>query len=161
MQSLLRVVCIAYWIFLTALLLTSDPMRMIGVREDVPMLLRWLLPESHFLSFLVLAVLALMVRWPAPRWGITLLLVLYAGMTEAAQSLTPARTAEWADWLQDLGGIVAGAAFCWFVAMVGGAFVGHKQESEGYDLQGTSDEWEVVRTVMSRPAVTRSQSWWG
>jgi VanZ family protein len=140
MQSLMRVVCVAYWIFLTSLLLTSDPMRLVGVRDDVPTLMRLLLPASHFLSFLVLTVLTLMVRWPAPRWGIAALLVLYGGLTEVAQSFTPVRTAEWADWLQDMVGIAVGVAFCRFVAMVGGEFVGQKQESEGFDLPGTSNE---------------------
>jgi hypothetical protein len=160
MQGLMRVVCIAYLIFLTSLLLTKDPARLIGFHEDLPMLLRLLLPAAHFLSFSVLAVLSLMVRWPMPRWGIVLLLFVYAGMTEVAQSYTPVRTAEWADWLQDIAGIASGALFCWVFAWVGGAIVARSRGSNDYELRGTSEEWDVVRTVMSRPVVTRSQSWW-
>jgi hypothetical protein len=160
MQGLMRLVCIGYLIFLTALLLTKNPLWLVGVRGDAPALLRFIIPVAHLLSFGVLAVLALMARWPMPRWGITVLLLLYAGMTEVAQSFLPPRTAEWGDWLQDLAGIAAGAVLCWIVAMAAGIFVGSKHKSEQYVSAGTSDEWEVVRNVMSRPAA-RSQSWWG
>lgn len=161
MQGLMRVVCIAYLMFLTALLLSSDPMRLVGVRENVPSLLRLLLPLSHFLSFSVLAVLALMVRWPVPRWGIAVLLVLYGGMTEIAQRFTPVRTAEWQDWFQDLVGIAVGAVFCWIVGLVGDVLIGPKQKSEGCDLPETSCEWETVPTGVSRADSTRRESWWG
>lgn len=161
MQSVMRIVCIAYLIFLTALLLTSDPMRLVGVRNDWPFMLHVLMPAAHFLSFFVLAVLTLMVRWPVPRWGIAALLMLYAGMTEIAQSFTYVRKAEWVDWLQDLGGIAVGVVFCWIMAYVGGALVTRKQESKNCDLPGTPGEWDVVRNVMSRPPITRNQSWWG
>jgi len=67
MQWLLRVVCIGYFVFLTLLLLTADPSRLIGVHGDLPWALQTLLPAAHAISFLVLAVLALMPRWPVPR----------------------------------------------------------------------------------------------
>ncbi len=120
MQGLMRLVCIAYLMFLTALLLTEDPLRLIGVHGNAPSLLRSLMPAAHFLSFGALAVLALSVRWPVPRWAIVMLLVAYGGMTEVAQSFLPPRTPEWADWLQDVAGIGAASLVCWLMAVMVG-----------------------------------------
>lgn len=160
MQSLMKVICIGYLVFLTLLLLTKDPFRLIGVQGDAPGVLRMLLPVAHLLSFLTLAVLALVARWPAPRWGVTVFLVLYAGMTEVVQSFLPPRTAEWNDWFQDLVGIAVGAALCWIVALAAGTRMRLGQKSKKCAPPGTLDEWEIVRNVMSRPT-TRGQSWWG
>ena len=101
MQWLMRIVCIGYVVFLTMLLLTSDPARLIGFREELPWVLRTMLPVAHAVSFFVLAVVALMTRWPAPRWAIVLILAIYGGTTEAAQGLTLTRTPRWTDWCQD------------------------------------------------------------
>ena len=61
------------------------------------------------ISFSVLAVLALMTRWPVPRWGIVLILAIYGGMTEIIQRFTClTRTPRWTDWFQDLIGIAVG-----------------------------------------------------
>ena len=113
MQWLLRIVCIGYVIFLTMLLLTADPSRLIGVEGDLPWELQDVLPTAHAISFLVLAVLALAPRWPVPRWGIVIILAIYGGMTEVLQALVPPRTPEWMDWFQDLGGIAAGTVLYW------------------------------------------------
>jgi hypothetical protein len=116
MQWLLRIVCIGYVVFLTLLLLTADPSRLIGVEGDLPWVLRELLPSAHAISFLVLAVLALTPRWAVPRWGIVLILAIYGGLTEILQGFLPPRTPEWMDWFQDLAGIAAGIAVCWALA---------------------------------------------
>ncbi len=160
MQGLMRLVCIGYLTLLTVVLLTADPFQLVGVRGNMPALLRMLVPVAHLLGFWVLTVLMLMARWPAPRWGIAVLLVLYAGMTEVAQSFLPPRAAEWGDWLQDLAGIAVGTVLCWIVAMVAGALARRGRNSEQCVSPVTPDEWEVVRNVMSRPTA-RSQSWWG
>jgi hypothetical protein len=116
MQWLLRVVCIGYVVFLTLLLLSANPSRLLGIHGDLPRALRAVLPVAHVVSFWVLAMLALAPRWPVPRWGIVLILAVYGGMTEIIQGFMPSRTPEWMDWFQDLGGIVAGAAICWAIA---------------------------------------------
>ncbi len=120
MQHVMRVACIIYLIFLTALLLTEDPLRLIGVRSGAPSLLRWVMPAAHLVSFGVLAALALTAHWPLPRWGVVLLMVAYAGVTELVQGLVPLRTPEWADWLQDLAGIGVASVVCWLVAIAVG-----------------------------------------
>ena len=160
MQGLMRGVCVAYLISLTVLLLTSNPARLVGLDYDLPLLVRWLMPAAHFLSFLVLAFLSLVVRWPLPRWGIALLLVVYAGATEMAQSFTVSRAAEWVDWLQDIAGVAVGALSCWILTRIGCAILVRKNRASDFEPTRTSEEWNVVRTVMSRPLITRSQSWW-
>jgi hypothetical protein len=118
MQWLLRLVCVGYVVFLTLLLLTGAPSRLIGFEGDLPWALQALLPAAHAISFLVLAVLALTPRWPVPRWGIVLILAIYGGMTEIFQGFLPPRTPEWMDWFQDLGGIAAGTALCWALTIL-------------------------------------------
>ena len=155
----MRAFCIVYMVLLTLLLLTADPTRVIGVHGRLPWLLQALAPYAHALGFLVLAVLALRTRWPTPRWGIVLILVLYGGMTEIAQGFLPPRTADWMDWLHDLAGIAVGAALCWAVALLAGALA-RSARSRDRVSSIPSDDWEVLRKVMSRPAATDEQSWW-
>ena len=76
------------------------------------------MPAAHLVSFLLLAVLALLPRWPLPRWGIALLLAIYGGMTEIIQGFVPPRTPEWEDWFQDLAGLALGVACCWVAALL-------------------------------------------
>lgn len=113
MQWLLRVVCVGYVVFLTLLLLTSEPSRLIGMHGNLPWALQKIMPAAHAISFLVLTVLALAPRWPLPRWSIVLILVMYGGTTELVQGFVPDRTPDWMDWSQDVGGVAAGAAMCW------------------------------------------------
>jgi hypothetical protein len=150
MQWLLRVVCIGYFVFLTLLLLTADPARVMGVHGDLPWALQTLLPAAHALSFLVLAVLALAPRWPVPRWGIVLILASYGGMTEITQSSVPHRTPEWMDWFQDLGGIVAGAACYWTAATLCGMCVRPRRDQERLPSD-PSDDWEALQKVVLHP----------
>ncbi|MEN6451054.1 MAG: VanZ family protein [Thermoguttaceae bacterium] len=114
----MRLISIAYLVFLTLLLLTADPSRVVGA--NIPLLLRRLMPEAHLLSFFVLAILALGSRWPAPRWIVVSLLGLYGAMTEIGQGFVPQRTPDWADWFQDMAGVALGAALCWGVMRLAG-----------------------------------------
>ena len=153
----MRILCIAYLIFLTTLLLTADPMSLIGAREGTPWLLQVLMPYAHLLSFAVLTVLALVARWPAPRWALVILLVVYSGATEIAQSFLPPRTAEWLDWFQNSGGTAIGVAACWSLSAV--RRLNTLREGRG-QASPPSDDWDVVHRVMSRSRVGE-ESWWG
>jgi hypothetical protein len=115
MQSLMRFVFLCYLGYLTALLWTADPSRLIGGR--VPGFLQAVMFMSHTLAFGVLAVLALMARWPAPRGLIFVALAAYGGLTEYCQHFFPPRHPRWADWCQDLLGIGIGFVLCWIVAI--------------------------------------------
>lgn len=157
MQGVIRAISLAYLVFMTLLLFTADPTRLIGLHSRLLPLLRLLMPWAHLLSFLALAALALSVRWPAPRWSVVLMLVLYAGMTEIAQGFVPNRTGEWKDWFMDLAGIAVGTAICWTAAQLTGAIAKARRRR----CPATpSDQWEVLQKVMSRPAVG-GESWWG
>jgi VanZ family protein len=158
MQWLMRIVCIGYVVFLTLLLLTSDPSRWIGAQGGLPRILEVMLPIAHAISFLVLAVLALMTRWPIPRWSIVLILAVYAGMTEIIQGRVPHRTPEWADWVQDLVGIALGAACCWGVARLVAAFVAARRSRE-HPPASAPDEWTVIRRLLQRSSLDE-RSWW-
>ena len=117
MQRIMRIACIGYFVFLTLLLLTSNPARLIVASGQLPWILRALMPWAHLLSFSVLAVAMLLARWPVPRWTIVLILAMYGGATEIIQGFVPAREPDWMDWFQDLGGLAAGTAICWIVAL--------------------------------------------
>jgi hypothetical protein len=160
----MKTLCIAYLIFLTALLLTADPASLIGIpasligiKGGTPLLLQALMPYAHLLSFMVLAVLALLARWPVPRWALVLLMVVYSGTTEVAQSFLPPRAAEWLDWLQNLGGIAIGVSVCWSLSTSRRLF---RVREDGDQKSPPNSEWEVVHRVMSRPRVGE-ESWWG
>jgi VanZ family protein len=155
---LTRIVCIGYAVFLTLLLLTSDPARLIGCQGGLPQLLQTLMPWAHVISFSVLAALALMTRWPMPRWTIVLILAVYGGMTEIIQSRVPSRTPEWMDWFQDLAGIAIGAACCWAVAMFMRRFAKTKRTQTSAALPPTN-HWEAMRNMLQRSTV-KERSWW-
>jgi VanZ family protein len=158
MQWLMRIVCVGYFIFLTLLLLTTDPAKLIGMRRGLPWILQTMMPLAHTISFLTLAVLALMTRWPVPRWGIVLILAIYGGMTEAIQSRVPHRTPEWTDWCQDLAGIALGTACCWGVAILAGALSRARQNPE-QPPSASSLEWTVMRKLLQRSTLGE-RSWW-
>jgi VanZ family protein len=159
MQSLMRAVCIAYLVFLTLLLVSDDPTRVIGYRENLPWIFSVLMPYAHVLSFAVLAVLVTSIRWFVPRWGIVLVTAVYGGLTEILQGFQPHRTPEWMDWFQDLTGIALGAAACWIASLVVERFA-RRRGRAGRSAPDSSSEWEVLQEVLSRPAVGE-QSWWG
>ncbi len=100
-----RIAFFAYLAFLTVLLLTRDPSKFIGIQTTLLDLLR---PLAHLLSFLVLGVLAMAANWSRAFWAVLLGLMSYAAGTELLQGLVSQRTPEWADWFQDVAGIVIG-----------------------------------------------------
>ena len=159
MQGFVRVVFFIYLVFLTVLLLVADPMRLAGMRDNSSGLFRMIIPVAHLVSFWGLTVLALIVRWPIPRWSLALFLVLYAGVTEVLQSCLPPRQAEWGDWFQDIGGIALGVAICWTSTFALGKCSGKRMRPRNTGGPRASDEWEVVRNVMSRPPI-RDETWW-
>ncbi len=157
MQGVIRVASIAYLIFITLLLLTGDPARLIGLNGRFFPLLRVLMPWAHLLSFLTLSILVLSTRWPAPRWIVVLLLVVYAAAIELAQSLVPQRTVEWQDWLMNMAGIAVATVLCWAGASLAGAIALRRRRR----CQAVpANEWDIMHRAMNRPGA-RAQSWWG
>jgi hypothetical protein len=157
MQSLMRLVCLSYMAYLTALLLVADPTQLVG--GAVAGYTHALGPVAHLVSFMVLAVLALMTRWPAPRWLIVVLLIAYGGMTEIVQNFLPSRTAEWGDWLQDVVGIGIGAAACWAAASAVRLCMKSRRTGDRPASSSPSDSWEALQNVASCSTVA-DLSWW-
>lgn len=158
MQGVIRAACIAYAVLLGLLLVSEDPSRVIGLYGRVPSIFRSLMPAAHVISFTVLAVLALWVRWPMARWGIVLILIVYGGMTEILQGFIPHRTPEWMDWFQDIAGIALGTVFCWIVAILGNRRT-QSQKAQKTDAPRPPEEWRVLEKALSRP-VGNELSWW-
>jgi hypothetical protein len=159
MRIVMRTLCIGYLIFLTFLLLSSNPERVICMSHGLPWILRTLLPEAHFLSFLVLAVLVLITRWPMPRWAIVPTLIVYGGLTEILQGFNPARTADWMDWFQDLLGIAVGTAICWMASLLAGLLSRNRRNRRDCSSEA-SDDWKNMQKVVVR-SVVAEPSWWG
>jgi hypothetical protein len=114
----MRITCLAYVAFLTLLLLSPNPARVISSTGRLPPILLTLMPWAHLLSFSVLAAAMLLARWPMPRWVTVLILAMYGGATEIIQGFIPPRTPEWEDWFQDVGGVVVGVTVCSIIAML-------------------------------------------
>jgi VanZ family protein len=108
----LKALSVGYVLFLTALLLTPNPNRVVGYGDDLPNWLAALLPIAHLLSFFLLTVLFLAARWPVPWWLWIAVLIGYGAATEGAQGLIPSRTPDWEDWFQDMAGVLLGVIVC-------------------------------------------------
>jgi hypothetical protein len=101
----LRLLCVAYWTWLTALLLVPEPARLLGIaKASVPAINRGV----HFSSFLTLAVLAWASRWPTGRRRLALVLVGYAFLTEGLQWFVPLRHVDPLDLMENLTGLLVG-----------------------------------------------------
>ena len=68
--------------------------------------------SNHFIGFFALAVFGLRGH---PKHSMALIagLAMFGGLIEILQSFTTYRRAEWADWIADDIGVMAGYALCW------------------------------------------------
>jgi VanZ family protein len=114
-QTVMRILLLAYSLYLTILLLSQDPAQWIVPSSSGGMLIKTLMPVAHMLSFALLSLLTLAACFPLPQWIILLILAVYGGATEIVQSNIPHRSSDWADWFQDLCGITIGLACFWLV----------------------------------------------
>ncbi|NLE39153.1 MAG: VanZ family protein [Pirellulaceae bacterium] len=104
-RSIVRLVCLAYAAFLSLLLLVPDPARLFGL---------WF-PRGggggigiHFSTFLTLGVLVGASRIPIRTSVLVVLLLFYAIGIEFLQLLSPPRTVEFKDLVENLLGLVIG-----------------------------------------------------
>ncbi|MBX3414970.1 MAG: VanZ family protein [Pirellulales bacterium] len=109
-----RTISLIYLAFLTLLLVVRNPLDWFGQQELIVSAFRMLGFIVHFATFVVLAFLMLMARWPLSNATLLGLLAVYAGFTELIQGPIPNRSPEWGDFLQDLGGLAVGTIL-WFV----------------------------------------------
>jgi hypothetical protein len=102
---LIRAACVLYWALLSFLLLSPDPLAVLGIRR---------LPGPgggrgiHFLLFTLLALLVLASRWPVGRRLLAGGLLAFALGTELLQGLVPHRSVEMFDLAENLLGLSAG-----------------------------------------------------
>jgi VanZ family protein len=113
---LVRLSFCGYFVYLTLLLLTPDPFRLVASTPGAVHVLQLLNPLAHGLSFAILTALALLAFRPLPQPAICIGLSGYASLTELLQMYIPPRTAEWQDWFQDIGGIALVILVGWLVA---------------------------------------------
>lgn len=76
-------------------------------REALPTVEGWNDKGEHFAAFWLLS-LGLALYWSLSGGRVALLLTLYGGLIEVAQSFTPCRQASLLDLLADIAGILAG-----------------------------------------------------
>ncbi len=111
-----RLVCLAYWVLLSVLLLVPDPLALLGI-ERLPG------PPSrkleHFILFTLLTVLVHASRIPIRPGILAAILITYAIGIEALQSLVPPRSVELLDLLENLAGLAAGTAIWWLARKKG------------------------------------------
>jgi hypothetical protein len=129
MKILRWIVCIAYWLLLTVLLLSPNPAEVVGLKK-VPWF-SWGKTGLHTTSFVVLTVLAHAVRWPKRiAWQLIALLAVYAVTTETLQLFVKNRSARISDAIENLAGIAIGALLYWLAWRW---FVQNKQPSDAND----------------------------
>ena len=108
-MAALRVAFVAYWGFVTFLLLTPDPLELLGLHQYAENLGGDF--GRHFLLFAGLGLLGSLGRWPISTAALACLLAAYGLGTEVLQAFVPPRTPQLADAVEDVLGIAAGLAF--------------------------------------------------
>jgi hypothetical protein len=109
---LLAFVC--YWLFLTVLLLVSNPAALVGLHA-VP-IFPWGKFGVHLIAFTNLGFLANATRWPKRLcWPMIVFLVVYGITTESLQLLVLHRTSRVMDGIENILGIAAGSAIYWLM----------------------------------------------
>lgn len=103
-----RLLCAAYAVILSYLLLSPNPL------GDAP---RPSIERGpHTMLFVPLAVLVLAARLPLKTYTVLAILMLYAAGTEIAQTLVPNRQTDPLDLLENLLGVAIGSAIVWAAA---------------------------------------------
>jgi len=111
MRTLIVILCVAYWILLTALLLTPHPDRLVGFSApDLP----WGKFGIHTSFFTVLGILANFSRWPKRvNWSLIAFMAIYGIVAETLQLFVPNRHAQVIDGFENVLGIAIGTGIYW------------------------------------------------
>ena len=114
MRTAPLLICFAYWILLTVLLLVPDPAALVGLRT-VP-IFPWGKFGIHLTAFTLLGSLVHAARWPkGVWWPLIVVLIGYGITTGSLQLFVPHRTARVMDGIENILGIVAGSGIYWLV----------------------------------------------
>jgi hypothetical protein len=108
---------VAYLAVLSYGLLSPDPFQIAGEHG-----IQWrsfyfehVEPIGHWIAFAPLGFLGCVSDWPLRRITRFGLLVCYALASEGLQHFLPPRTVDWRDLVQNLAGLVTGAAVWWLM----------------------------------------------
>ena len=144
---LLLLGAIAYWLFLTVLLLLLNPAGLVGLSE-IPMF-PWGKFGIHLSAFIGLTILIHASRWPRRLcWPLFVFLLAYGLATESLQAFVPTRTVRLMDYTENiLGCSLARPSIGWF------------SESCGRWTQCPTwpASWCDVRQKLTRPASETGQ----
>src|SRR5687767_7406871 len=135
----MRKLCVAYWLLLTLLLWSRDPLGWFD-NSSVETLHDRVEPIAHFLSFGLLTLIALSTPWRVSRGRLLMILAGYSAVTELVQGLVPGRSMDGLDLLQDFCGILAGSA----VFALCQRFLGQRQELPA-EAEATADSLQRPR----------------
>jgi len=110
-MRIIVILCIAYWIALTVLLLVPHPDELVGFSAPI---FPWGKFGIHLSFFTVLSVLANFTRWPKRLgWSLIVFMAIYGITTETLQLFVPHRTAQVIDGFENLLGIAIGSGIYW------------------------------------------------
>ena len=130
----MRKLCVAYWLLLTLLLWSRDPLGWFD-NSSVDAVHDRLEPVAHFLSFGLLTLIVLSTPWRVSRGRLLMILAGYSAVTELVQALVPGRSMDGLDLLQDFSGILAGSALFALCQRWFGQRPEHAEEASGESLQ--------------------------
>jgi len=112
MRILRYLICAAYWIFLTVLLLVPNPAAVVGMKR-VPVF-PWGDIGIHFTAFSILTILVHATRWPKrPGWVVVAVLLAYGIATESLQYFVPPRAVELKDYTENIIGVLVASGIVW------------------------------------------------
>lgn len=116
MRILRYLICAAYWVFLTVLLLVPDPAAVVGMKR-VPVF-PWGDIGIHFTAFTILTLLVHASRWPKRPGWIVVVLLAYGIATESLQYFVPPRAVELKDYTENIIGVLVGSGIVWAALQV-------------------------------------------
>jgi hypothetical protein len=117
MRFVLLLGAIAYWLFLTVLLLAPNPAGLVGLSE-IPMF-PWGKFGIHLSAFIGLTILIHASRWPRRLcWPLFVFLLAYGLATESLQAFVPTRTVRLMDYTENILGVFIGSAVYWLVQRI-------------------------------------------
>lgn len=114
MRLACRAACLAYFGFLTALLLAPDPAALVGLtkRPEFP----WGSFGVHWIALTVLGFLAAGSFWPRPiSHSLMAALVAYGTAGELLQTFVPTRHVRWDNSAQNMLGVASGLLIYWLL----------------------------------------------
>ena len=116
MRILRYLICAAYWVFLTVLLLVPDPAAVVGMKR-VPVF-PWGDIGIHFTAFTILTLLVHASRWPKRPGWIVVVLLAYGIATESLQYFVPPRAVELKNYTENIIGVLVGSGIVWAALQV-------------------------------------------